>query len=155
MSTCGSICFPLPPKGFASLEAKRIFRVPRSTSKHLNPKNENSSTAEQVTEEAGACETDCSPTSLFDDFRYLGNATPPEGYVRFLKELLHFNWYYSVLGISFLCFYKLDLSFRFTLVMGQNLLKGVNLEVTVSILSLIRMQRSSNKLIITCMPINN
>ncbi|KAI8573788.1 hypothetical protein RHMOL_Rhmol01G0302800 [Rhododendron molle] len=66
---------------FASLEAKRKFRVPGSDSKHPNPPNENSSTVEQVTEEAAACETDSSPTSLFDDFRYLGNATPPEGYV--------------------------------------------------------------------------
>ncbi|KAG5517098.1 hypothetical protein RHGRI_037749 [Rhododendron griersonianum] len=68
-------------ESFASLEAKRRFTVPRSNSKHPNPPNENSSTAEQVTEEAAACETGCSPTSLFDDFRYLGNATPPEGYV--------------------------------------------------------------------------
>lgn len=83
LSTCGAICFPLSPKGFASLQAKRRFRVPRINSKHPNPPNENSSTAEQVTEVAAACETDSSPSSLFDDFRYLGNATPPEGYVKF------------------------------------------------------------------------
>ncbi|KAE9461962.1 hypothetical protein C3L33_06121, partial [Rhododendron williamsianum] len=39
--------------GFASLEAKRRFTVPRSNSKHPNPPNENSSTAEQVNSSDG------------------------------------------------------------------------------------------------------
>lgn len=81
-----AISFPLPPKGFASLEAKRRFRVPRITPKHPDPTNESLTRVEQITEEA-ATETDCSPASLFDNFRYLGNVTPPKGYVEFKHKV--------------------------------------------------------------------
>ncbi|XAR66635.1 Exodeoxyribonuclease I [Bertholletia excelsa] len=53
-------------KGFASLEAKRRFKVPRSTPKDLNPVNKTSRLVEQVLEEAATCEPSCSPASVCD-----------------------------------------------------------------------------------------
>ncbi|KAK9267663.1 hypothetical protein L1049_010094 [Liquidambar formosana] len=52
---------------FASLEAKRIFRAPRTTPKHPDPKDESSpSPAEHVTDEATACNINCSSASLLN-----------------------------------------------------------------------------------------
>ncbi|KAL6991332.1 hypothetical protein U1Q18_009449 [Sarracenia purpurea var. burkii] len=65
------------PQGFASLEAKRRFRAPRSKPKHPNPMNETSCYGELVTKEAVA---NCSFTSLLD-YRYLGITSRPEGHV--------------------------------------------------------------------------
>ncbi|CAL5409105.1 unnamed protein product [Camellia sinensis] len=66
--------------GFASLEAKRRFRAPRSAPTHPSPINETSRPVEHVTKEAAACKTDCSPASLLDS-RYLAIASSPDDYV--------------------------------------------------------------------------
>ncbi|XP_028087370.1 exonuclease 1 isoform X1 [Camellia sinensis] len=65
---------------FASLEAKRRFRAPRSAPTHPSPINETSRPVEHVTKEAAACKTDCSPASLLDS-RYLAIASSPDDYV--------------------------------------------------------------------------
>ncbi|KAI8002013.1 Exonuclease 1 [Camellia lanceoleosa] len=72
--------FKLEAIGFASLEAKRRFRAPRSTPKHPSPTNETSRLVEHVTKEAAACKTNCSPASLLDS-KYLAIASSPDDYV--------------------------------------------------------------------------
>lgn len=46
--------FPLTPKGFASLEAKRKFRVPRVTSKFTDPLDKSIPSPSQQASEEGA-----------------------------------------------------------------------------------------------------
>lgn len=54
-------------KGFATLEAKRKFRVPRITPKHTNSKSETSSLGEDINEEDNSCNINCSPAAPAKD----------------------------------------------------------------------------------------
>jgi hypothetical protein len=62
-----AIQFSLTSKGFASLEAKRKFRAPRTSPNHPIPEDNSPLVSkEHITLEAAACKMNCLPASLLD-----------------------------------------------------------------------------------------
>ncbi|XP_052183814.1 exonuclease 1 [Diospyros lotus] len=62
---------------FASLEAKRKYKVPRDMPKHQSQMRETSSPVEHVTKEDAACKSNCTAGSLLDS-EYQGMPSPIE-----------------------------------------------------------------------------
>ena len=83
-------CLSLTSKGFASLEAKRKYKVPRDIPKHQSQMRETSSPVGHVTKEVAACKSNCTSGSLLDS-GYQGMASPIENCVSYQKlELFTF-----------------------------------------------------------------
>ncbi|KAB1221464.1 hypothetical protein CJ030_MR2G007587 [Morella rubra] len=85
-----SFQFSLTPKGFASLEAKRKFRAPWTSSNHLTPEDNSSLVPkDNITVEAAACKTDCLPAKLLHS-ESMGTVVAANNLVedRFATEIL-------------------------------------------------------------------
>ncbi|KAM7505889.1 hypothetical protein LguiB_004793 [Lonicera macranthoides] len=71
---------------FATLEAKRKFRVPRTTPKHTNLKSQTPSQVEDINEEDKSCKINCSPATPAKDS--VDNGVSPKAFV-FSETSIH------------------------------------------------------------------